>query len=102
MRFHLLGIPHTVTNDEYTACAYTAKVLKFGKMFTGQPGVEVFHYVHEDSNVCCDEHITVTTNDDLKKAYGSYDWRKEFFKFDNNDHAYTTFYENTLRELKKD
>jgi glycosyltransferase involved in cell wall biosynthesis len=101
MRFHLLGIPHTVTNDEYTACAYTAKVLKFGKMFTGQPGVEVFHYGHEDSNVCCDEHITVTTNDDLQKAYGSHDWRKEFFKFNNNDHAYTTFYENTLRELNK-
>ena len=101
MRLHLLGIPHTVTNNEYTACAYTAKVLKFGKMFTGQDGVEVFHYGHEDSDVCCDEHITVTTNDDLKKAYGSYDWRKEFFKFDNNDHAYTTFYENTLRELTK-
>ena len=71
MRLHLLGIPHTVTNNEYTACAYTAKVLKFGKMFTGQDGVEVFHYGHEDSDVCCDEHITVTTNDDLKKAYGN-------------------------------
>jgi glycosyltransferase involved in cell wall biosynthesis len=100
VRFHILGLPHTVTSKEFNACAYTQKVLKFGKMMKAR-GHEIIHYGHEDSDLICDEHVSVLTNDDFQISYGSHDWRKTFFKFDTNDHAYQTFYKNAIREIGK-
>lgn len=98
MRFHILGLPHTVSSKLFNACAYTQKVVKFGKMMT-QRGHEVIHYGHEDSDLICSEHVTVLTNKDFQTSYGSHDWRKNFFKFDMNDHAYQTFFKNAIKEI---
>jgi len=99
-RFHLLAIPHTVTSKEYGACAYTQKVLKFAKMMTDR-GHTVIHYGHEDSDVVCSEHVTVTDNAVLEKAYGSHDWRRHQFKHNIFDHANVTYNQRTIPEIQK-
>ena len=100
MRFHILGLPHTVTSKEYVACAYTQKVWKFGKMMT-ERGHEVIHYGHEESDLPCTEHVTVMTNDIFKKVYGHHNWREKFFTYDINDECYQTFYKNAIEEIGK-
>lgn len=99
-RFHALGLPHTVTHKDYVACAYTQKVLKFAKMMKAR-GHEVIHYGNEDSELDCTEHVSTLTKKDLEISYGSHDWRKNFFKFNTGDHAYKTFYKNTIAEIEK-
>jgi glycosyltransferase involved in cell wall biosynthesis len=99
-RYHILGLPHTVSSKDFNACAYTQKVVKFGKMMTNL-GHEVIHYGHEDSDLQCTEHVSVLTNEDFEKSYGSHDWRSKFFKFNTGDHAYQTFYKNAIAEISK-
>lgn len=100
MRFHILGLPHTVSSKEYVACAYTQKVVKFAKMMTDR-GHEVIHYGHEDSDLQCTEHVTVMTNDIFNKVYGHHNWCEKFFTYDMNDECYQTFYKNAIKEIGK-
>ena len=98
MRFHCLGVPHTVSNGDYVACAYTQKVVKFSKMMKNR-GHYVIHYGHEESDVECDEHVTVLTNEDFDRVYGHHDYKHSFFKFDVNDEVYKTFFKNAISAI---
>jgi glycosyltransferase involved in cell wall biosynthesis len=98
MRFHALGVQHTVTSKDYVACAFTQKVLKFCSMMTLR-GHTVIHYGHEDSDVECTEHVTVLSRKDYNRTYGDHDFRSKLFKFDINDEAYTIFNTNAIREV---
>ena len=48
-RIHVLGLPHTKTTLDFTACAYTMKAWKFCKMMKAR-GHYLMHYGHEESN----------------------------------------------------
>jgi glycosyltransferase involved in cell wall biosynthesis len=109
MRIHVLGLPHTQTHRDFTACAFTQKVYKFLKMMSGH-GHEIFHYGHEriDWEYPDVTHVPVIDTITISQAYGNeyvyqQTWRELGFAhyYRVNDHAHTTFSANTIKELNK-
>lgn len=57
-RVHILGLPHTVVNDDYMVCAFTAKLLMFPDIL--QPfGWEVVEYSNQGSLSRADRHVEI-------------------------------------------
>lgn len=99
-RIHVLGVPHTRTNLDYTACAYTQKAYKFCKMMHNR-GHYIMHYGVEGSNPICDENIVVVSNEVYNRVYGDHDYHSKFFKYDMSDECYQTFFANAIKEIEK-
>lgn len=98
-RFHVLGVPHTISNKDYVACAFTQKVVKFCDMMSDR-GHTIIHYGHSNSTVRCDENVPVTNDAVLAKAYGNHDWRANTFKYDLDDSAYRHFYREAIAAIE--
>ena len=97
----MLGIPHTVTTREYSSCAFTAKVVKLCRMLRAL-GHTVIHVGHEDSDVDCDEQVTVTTQWDLDDSYPFHDWKTQGFPdFKLTDKIYHSFTVNAVAAIEK-
>ena len=60
IRFHLPGIPHTITNNSFSHCAFTGKVLRFSPMMQSI-GHEVIHYGVEGSESGASNEINLLT-----------------------------------------
>ena len=67
MRFHLVGLPHTNTTKEFTACAFTENVRKFAIMMTSL-GHDVFLYSGEFNEAPCTEHIMCITEEERLRS----------------------------------
>lgn len=100
IRLHVLAVPHTASRKEYTVCAFTQKVINFCKMYKEQ-GMHVIHYGHEESEVVCDEHVTVTDQALLDRVYGIYDWKNQGLRFNQSDEVFQTFNKNCIEEIAK-
>ena len=100
MRFHVLAVPHTKTHKDFSACAFTQKVLKFCRMMTRR-GHTVIHYGHKDSEVDCTELVGITDDSLLRATYGDYDWRSSFFKTNTADMCHRVFNERAIEEIGK-
>ena len=64
-------------------------------------GMHVIHYGREDSDVICDEHVTVTTRALNEKVYGIYDWKNQGLKYNQQDEVFRTFNDNCIKEIEK-
>ena len=62
---HILGLPHTVVNNEYSTCAFTGKVLRFSRMMQAY-GWRVVEYSNEGSQSGADEHVCMLSATELK------------------------------------
>ena len=68
-RLHLIGLFHTIANSDYSHCAFTGRVLRFGKMMLPF-GHEVVEYSNEGSEAESSEYVPILTRDkflDLRK-----------------------------------
>ena len=99
-RFHVLGVPHTKTTPDYSACAYTQKAWKFCKMM-GSRGHEIIHYGVEGSCPPNATQVDVVSDEIYQKVYGTHPYRQKFFKFDTGDECYQTFFKNAIEEINK-
>lgn len=98
MRFHVPGLPHTITNKTYCHCAFTQKVYKLCEMLHVL-GHEVFHYGCEGSNPVCTEHINVITDEFRKKFYPD-EWHEKQWDYDVHDKCHKVFFDKTIEEIK--
>ena len=74
IRLHILGLPHTITSNEFSHCAFTGKVLRFGPMMLSR-GFEVYHYGIESAEIICTKHI------DIMKVDEWIEYKKQSFKY---------------------
>lgn len=95
-RFHLLGIPHTISNSDYISCAYTQKAVKLSAMLKSL-GHEVFYYGVEGADVDATEVVNVMNKEMLWKTYPLD--QQAFFKFDITDEYHKEYYLSCIKHI---
>ena len=70
--FHVLGVPHTIANKKYVACAFTQLMIRFCQMMKSRAGHLIIFYGHSDSQIDCDKLVKITNDEYIKKFYGEY------------------------------
>ncbi len=101
-RFHVVSLPHSQTTSEFSACAYTMKVVKFCNMMKDL-GHEVFLYASEDNEARCTELITVVSKKDQLKWFGQHDYQEELFSptYDKDLVYWQEMNKRTIKEINK-
>jgi glycosyltransferase involved in cell wall biosynthesis len=96
-RLHCLAPPHAITAPGFSHCGFTNKLRHFCKFMT-EAGHVVWHYGHENSEVVCTEHVTVS-DDSTIAAYA--DWKNTSYNGRLDDECNKAFTANAIREIKK-
>ena len=104
MRFHVIGMPHTISNSDFNACAYTSKLLRFCKMMLKRSH-HVIHYGNVGSEVECSENVDVMTKEMFEKEYGTFEDRSKFYECKYPSpyvHTYNLCIASEIRQRAKD
>lgn len=76
---HCVGIPWTESTSDYLICAYTQKLVKFGKMMR-QQGYRVVLYAGERNEAEYDEHVSLISREEREEWFGVWDPTDAFSK----------------------
>jgi glycosyltransferase involved in cell wall biosynthesis len=72
IRLHIFGLPHTITRDEYSHCAFTGKIQRFSPMMKSV-GYEVYYYGNEGSITDADVQVDILSLNEFNQLkYASY------------------------------
>jgi hypothetical protein len=93
-RLHCLAPPHAITAPGFSHCGFTNKLRHFCKFMT-EAGHVVWHYGHENSDVVCTEHVTVS-DDSTIAAYA--DWKNTSYNGQLDDECNKAFTANAIRD----
>lgn len=70
-KLHLLGLFHTIPAQEFSHCAFTGRVIRFGKMM--KPfGWEVVEYSNEGSESDAVEHVVILESEKFRELKSIY------------------------------
>ena len=99
-RIHVLGLPHTKTNKDYVACAFTQKCLQFCKMMH-ERGHYIIHYGVEGSDPECDENVVVLSDELYTQVYGMNKDHTHLYTYFVGNPAYDSYVSNCINEINK-
>jgi glycosyltransferase involved in cell wall biosynthesis len=100
---HVISLPHTQTTKAYLTCAYTQKVVKFGKMMTGRDR-KVIIYSGEYNEAPCDEHVQLISEDERAGWFGKYgeeDLERGGFDWNSASPWWVTMNERAIEAIKE-
>jgi len=96
-RLHLLGLFHTIPAAEFSHCAFTGRVIRFGKMMLPF-GHEVIEYSNEGSESQATEHVVILEKERFREL-------KDLYKQEQPNEAASvdcTLYREFTKKLKKE
>ena len=91
--FHVFSVPHNPTHIDFSCCAFAQKARKLCLMLK-MLGHKVIHYGNELSDVVCDLHITVTSEQDLMEAYPNCKEELGHVDYENPENPHAISYMN--------
>jgi len=96
-RFHMLSLPHTITSEWWSTCAFTTKVFKLTEMLMDL-GHEVIHYGNKGNEARCSEDVIVM--DSLAESYDLEAFKEEHV-WDSEDDFHKEWFKKCSIELNK-
>jgi len=98
MRFHVVSLPHTQTDGNFPACAYTTKVMGFCRMMMAR-GHEVILYSGAKNTAPCTEHVPCIT--EKQRAKGENVSGYVYSSFNNTMPHWKIFTANAIWAMKR-